>query len=175
LTIYHDGQQIEEVELQSISTAEEMHQMMIDKGFRLKSDEEVERIKKEGEATLQKELDAKLKRQERARQKMEKLKAGKNEEGEAASDAKLGEKIKQALKRMQENGVDISAETVRRLEREHNERVRGEKKIVADDDDDIDALPEEEQISPEQVREWKLKKWKEVQEKRRQEGIVDEL
>ena len=48
LTIFHDGEVHEQVELQTISTQKEMHQMMLDKGFVRKSEGEVERIRLEG-------------------------------------------------------------------------------------------------------------------------------
>ena len=48
LTIYHDGIEQEKVDLKSLGTQEKMHQMMLDKGFVLKSEEEIAMIKEQG-------------------------------------------------------------------------------------------------------------------------------
>jgi hypothetical protein len=55
LTINHDGDEHEQVDLQSIATQDEMHQMMLDKGFVLKSDEEVEAMMTQGVKTKTRE------------------------------------------------------------------------------------------------------------------------
>ena len=47
LTIYHDGRTVEKVDLHAISTETEMHEMMIRKGFTLKSEDEIEKIRRE--------------------------------------------------------------------------------------------------------------------------------
>ena len=44
LTIYHDGMEFEKVELTSLKTKEDMHRLMLDKGFALKPPNEVEAI-----------------------------------------------------------------------------------------------------------------------------------
>lgn len=80
LTIFEDGAEREKVVLSDITTKEEMHRLMIEKGFRRKSEEEIARIKAERYWLLEEEKAATLKRNEelierhRARIEEQKLK-----------------------------------------------------------------------------------------------------
>ena len=80
LTVLEDGVEREKVVLSDISTKEEMHRMMIEKGFQRKSEEEIARIKAEKYWLLEEEKAATLKRNEelierhRARIEEQKLK-----------------------------------------------------------------------------------------------------
>lgn len=160
LTIYHNGQEMEQVELQSMPTAKEMHDMMLAKGFRLKAPEEVARIQSEGDAAFQKEMEAKQKRQQRARQKMENLKTP-SSKGVGLNTESATATIQKALQKMKENGVAITADTIRKLEQEHNQGVKVER------DENIDALSDKEQISNEQMKQWKLQQWRRLQEEKK--------
>lgn len=164
LTIFHDGQETEQIELQSMSTAEEMHEMMLEKGFKLKSPEEVARIQKEGHTAFEKEMEGRRKREERARERREKMKspsAATDRRGSLNAEG-VTSTIREALKTMEANGVKNNAETVRMLEQEHNNNRR------AIFEENEDSLPDEEQqISKEQTREWKLQQWKKKLEERK--------
>jgi hypothetical protein len=52
LRIYYDNAEVDQVELSALATMEEMHQVFVEKGFVLKSPEEVTRIRKEKGAAL---------------------------------------------------------------------------------------------------------------------------
>jgi hypothetical protein len=161
LSIYHNDEETEQVELQSMQTAQEMHDMMLGKGFRLKAPEEVDKILVKGNAAFEKEMEEKRKRQERARQKME--------HGSKTESATTT--IQEELRKMKESGVDITAETVRKLQREHNRRIKLER------DENFNSLPEEDQISKEQMKEWRMQQWKRFQEQKKLTAVVhgDEL
>jgi hypothetical protein len=119
LTIYHDGVETEQVELQSLPTYQDMHDMMLSKGFQLKATEKVARIRQEGDEAFEKDMEGRKKRQERAQQKMEYLKTANPQEASTPKD------------------------------------------------DVVDTLPNEEQITKEQMRQWKLQKWKTMKEEQR--------
>ena len=68
LTIYHDGQKVEKVDLHAIPTETEMHEMMIEKGFTLKSEDEVEKIRREKQPLRLKD-EMRRKQREEMRQK----------------------------------------------------------------------------------------------------------
>lgn len=70
LTIFKNGVETEQVELQALQTFQEMHDLMLAKGFQLKAAEEVERITRDGDAAFEKDIEGRRQRQEQARQKM---------------------------------------------------------------------------------------------------------
>jgi hypothetical protein len=170
LTIYHNDEEKEQVELQSIQTAQEIHEMMLGKGFRLKAPAEVDRILAEGEAGFQKELEEKRKREEKARQKMENLKT--RSKGEGLNTESMAATTREALERMKKSGREITPESARKLEQQHNQRLKLER------NENIDAPPTEEQTSiNEKMRQWKQQQWKRFEEKRKHAASVtgDEL
>jgi len=65
LTIFHDGVRVETVELEKIGTSDEMHQMMVDKGFELKHPLEVARIKRRRESLRENDRAYRKRREER--------------------------------------------------------------------------------------------------------------
>lgn len=69
LTIYHDGEKVEKVDLHAIPTEAQMHEMMIEKGFKMKSDDEVARIKAEKQALRDQEIMKRKHREELRRMK----------------------------------------------------------------------------------------------------------
>lgn len=71
LTIYHDGEEHETVDLQEIETEAEMIQMMIGKGFRLKSEEEVAQIRQIGVDARRKEENERTERMEEQKRRLE--------------------------------------------------------------------------------------------------------
>ncbi len=71
MTIFHDGQEIEQVDLESIETEAEMMQMMVDKNFRRKPQELVGLIRKMGMEEKKKEDAERNERMEEAKRKME--------------------------------------------------------------------------------------------------------
>lgn len=71
LTIYHDGKENEKVDLQGIETEAEMIQMMIDKEFRLKTQEQVANIRQVGAEAKKREGEERNDRMEEAKRKME--------------------------------------------------------------------------------------------------------
>ena len=80
LTIYHDGEEYEKVDLQDIETEAEMIQMMIDKEFRWKPQEQVEMIRQVGDETKKREEAERNERMEEAKRKMEAYRRKKAEE-----------------------------------------------------------------------------------------------
>lgn len=69
LTIYHDDVEVEKVDLHVIPTEDGMHEMMINKGFTLKTDEEIAAIKAEKQKLRDIEEDGRKKREERRQQR----------------------------------------------------------------------------------------------------------
>ena len=57
LTIFHDGEEHEKIELSGLHTRQEMHAMFLEKGFVKKSDEEIEAIRKQRQGEIQEEKD----------------------------------------------------------------------------------------------------------------------
>jgi len=66
LTIFEDGQEREKVVLSSLKTKEDMHKLMVEKGFERKSEEEIAKIAEDKEKDSDRKLeDAKKKMRER--------------------------------------------------------------------------------------------------------------
>lgn len=88
LTIYHDGEEQDSVTLSDFNTKEEMHQLMVDKGFEKKSEEEIV-VMKEEKRKLQEEEEKKKKEarerkmRERTEAREKKERERKEKEGEA--------------------------------------------------------------------------------------------
>mmetsp|Transcript_4781 Transcript_4781/g.11412 ORF Transcript_4781/g.11412 Transcript_4781/m.11412 type:complete len:91 (-) Transcript_4781:193-465(-) len=80
MTIFHDGEEFEKVDLESIETEAEMIQMMVDKNFRWKSPELVQMIRQIGREEKQKEEEERNERMEEAKRKMEAFRKKKLEE-----------------------------------------------------------------------------------------------
>lgn len=155
------------MELQNIATEQEMHQMMIDKGFVLKSQEEVDRIRKERSAAKEKEAQMRAQRQERARQRMEqKLKAAKDGT-DTPTGMSVDEMVAQAVQKMKDDGKDVTPDIIRELKEEHSKKAR----MAYDINDQLDALPDEEQVPDEKarMRKWKEHAWKAAQAKKQQQ------
>lgn len=86
LTIYHDGEEHEKVDLEAFESEAEMVQMMLDKGFISKSEEEVRLIRKTGAESRVREQDERNERMEDAKRRMEayrKMKAIEKEKAQA--------------------------------------------------------------------------------------------
>lgn len=71
LTIYHDGEVLENVDLQSIETEAEMIQTMIDKGFRMKPEDQVVSIRHIGKEAQKREENERNDRMEEQKRRME--------------------------------------------------------------------------------------------------------
>lgn len=69
LTIFHDGTEKEVVELQGLETEEEMHQLMLQKGFVLKEEEELKAIMEKSYGDLKAEEE----KREKARKRKEEI------------------------------------------------------------------------------------------------------
>ena len=80
LTIFHDGEEFEKVDLESIESEAEMIQMMVDKNFHWKSPELVQMIRQIGREEKQKEEEERNERIEEAKRKMEAFRQKKLEE-----------------------------------------------------------------------------------------------
>lgn len=81
MKIFDDGKEIEQVEMHTIKTKEEMHALMIQKGFQLKSKSEVGKIQKEhsdAEAKLEAERELRLKNLRKSRADQQQLSRGRN-------------------------------------------------------------------------------------------------
>ena len=151
LTIYHDGEEQEQVELQTIPTADEMHALMLEKGFKMKSEEEVAEVKKKADELMKEELEAQRQRKERA-QKIALERQKKHENGGDAEKDKAREQARDLLKNKNIKLDDVKSSSI-----------------------DIDALPEEDEISKEQMKELKRRQWEASREKRKAAGVGDEL
>jgi hypothetical protein len=92
LTVLEEGIEREKVVLSDLSTKEDMHRLMVEKGFQRKSEEEIARMKAERYWLLEEEKAATLKRNEelielhRARIEEQKLKDEKRAASERRSE-----------------------------------------------------------------------------------------
>jgi hypothetical protein len=87
LTIFHDGEEQEKIELSVLKKREEMHAMFLEKGFVLKSEEEIEAIRQQREREIQEEKDLKeVKKLESDAKQFEKRTARQIRELEAERD-----------------------------------------------------------------------------------------
>jgi len=77
LTIYHDGEEYEKVDLQDIPTEAEMIQLMHNKGFQLKPEEEVASIRQIGAEAKGREEGERNDRMEEMKRRMEAYRANK--------------------------------------------------------------------------------------------------
>lgn len=59
LTIFHDGEEHEKVELSDLKQREDMHAMFLEKGFVRKSEEEIEAIRQQREREMREDKDKK--------------------------------------------------------------------------------------------------------------------
>jgi len=107
LTIFDDGEETEKIVLSDYQTKEEMHSMMLEKGFTLKSEEEIAALKATKEAEKKAEADErirksierqKMRRKQEAARKEEKEAARKEAEEARAREALLSEEERAALK-----------------------------------------------------------------------------
>ena len=102
MTIFHDGIEKENIPLQDIDTEPEMHQLMLSKGFKLKSDDELALLKAKNDELRQKELEKKEKREKRRRERelLDKNKENNNNDDDVKKNKKeldldyLNKKIK---------------------------------------------------------------------------------
>ena len=85
--IYHDGEQHEKVDLESIETEVEMIQMMIDKEFRWKPQEQVANIRQMGAEAKKTEEGERNERMEEAKRKMEAYMKNRDREKHAREQA----------------------------------------------------------------------------------------
>mmetsp|Transcript_1397 Transcript_1397/g.2935 ORF Transcript_1397/g.2935 Transcript_1397/m.2935 type:complete len:120 (-) Transcript_1397:187-546(-) len=101
--VWEDGmEEVEQIVLSDYKTKEEMHALMVEKGFQLKSPDEIEamKLKKQKEAAEEEEKKTKRReenriRREESRRKKEEEKKIKEEEKEK-EDAVVGEQTKEA-------------------------------------------------------------------------------
>lgn len=87
LTVYHDGVEHEEVDLQDIETEAEMIQMMIDKEFRWKPNEQVANIRQVGAEAKKREEEERNDRMEEQKLRMEVYMQNKAKERQAREQA----------------------------------------------------------------------------------------
>jgi len=85
--IYHDGEEHERVDLESIETEAEMIQMMVDKEFRWKPQEQVAMIRQMGAEAKKTEEGGRNERMEEAKRKMEVYRKNKDREKLAREQA----------------------------------------------------------------------------------------
>lgn len=127
LTIYHDGVEQEKVELQQIVTEEEMYQMMLSKGFLLKSDEEVAAIKTRQQKSKDEEAYLKNKKAENIHQKREAIIEEQRHRAETFHGSTKGDELTMLTRRIQElKKIGDSPETVKELEQKRLELMRTE-------------------------------------------------
>ena len=88
LTIYHDGEEHETVDLQDIETEDEMIQMMIDKQFRLKPQDQVAMIREIGAKAKAKEDKERSEEMEEFKKRVEEFRKKKMEEQRAREQTK---------------------------------------------------------------------------------------
>jgi hypothetical protein len=127
LSIYHDGVEYEKVELQEIGTEEGMHQMMLDKGFVLKSDEEVASIKAKGQQSKNEIKNLREKVQEDVHQKKEAIIEEQRHRAETFHGSPKGDELTRLTRRIKElrnEGGDD--ETIKELEQRRVKLMREE-------------------------------------------------
>jgi hypothetical protein len=118
LTIYLDGVEQEKLSLQGLATEEEMHQLMLAKGFVLKTEDELEEVKLRTEEERRKEEEKK----ERIKQKQEeKRQRILNAQKDAANNMDVetkdeSEALKLKIKELRESGGD--PKLIKKLTRE---------------------------------------------------------
>jgi hypothetical protein len=121
-----------------------MHALMVEKGFKMKPEDEVAQIKEKAERLFNHEVEARKQREERARKR-------------------AAEREAERLKNKEE-GVETQNDNTREQMRNlFKEKDKVGERVI----DNIDELPEEDQITKEQMRELKRRQWKEVQERRK--------
>jgi hypothetical protein len=118
LTIYHDGEEHEQVELQSIGTKKEIHQMMLDKGFTLKSEEEIAEMQARGERQMNFEEKAKTETEKEDIRMREQILEEQRHRAESFHGSPKGDeliKLTQRIKELKKEGG--SEEKVKELEK----------------------------------------------------------
>ena len=92
LTIYDGEEEKEKVTLSEYKEKDEMHAMMIEKGFTKKSDEEIEQVKRDFEAKNAEEAARRELKRERKREERRKLLEQRRKEQEEAAKKEAEEK-----------------------------------------------------------------------------------
>jgi hypothetical protein len=103
LTIFHDGEEQEKIELSQLKQREDMHAMFLEKGFVLKPAEEIEAIRQQREKDTQEEKDQKeIKKLEKDATKFEKKTAREIQELQAERDRTSDQAKKRNLEKAME-------------------------------------------------------------------------
>eukprot|EP00978_Attheya_sp_CCMP212_P004403 scaffold9627_cov63-Attheya_sp.AAC.1 len=89
LTIFDDNVELEQVDLSQYTDKEDIHAMMVEKGFEKMEGEELEQARRElAEKTAEKEAVAEKKREERRKRHEEKLAAARADEKESLASVR---------------------------------------------------------------------------------------
>jgi hypothetical protein len=125
LTIYQDGVEQERVELTAIKTQKELHQMMVNKNFVLKSQEDIDAIQQAGIHKEMNESAIKVKAALAEKQKREEILDEIKKFAESGGDvfSSLTQRIKQLKQEGGNDGI------VRELEQERN-RLIGQEMLI---------------------------------------------
>jgi hypothetical protein len=124
LAIYNDGVEQEQVALQGIPTEKEMHQLMLDKGFILKPEEELNEVKERGEEERQKDEEKKGRIQRKQEEKQQKIMNGQKKATENLDLDKQKElkEITLRIKELKKEGGD--KEIIKELTRRRTQLAR---------------------------------------------------
>jgi hypothetical protein len=118
LTIYHDGEEHEQVELQSLGTKKEMHQMMLDKGFTLKAEEQIAEMQSRGEGQMNFKEKAKTETEKQDIRMRERIFEEQRHRAESFHGSPKGDELTKLTQRIKElKGEGGSEEQVKELER----------------------------------------------------------
>jgi hypothetical protein len=121
LTIFHDGEEQEKIELSTLKMREDMHAMFLEKGFVKKSEEEIERVRQEREREMQDEKELKEARKlekqtaqfnKRTERQIKELDKERNETKDWKKKTKLAAEMKEKHQQMQKQ----QEETKKRFE-----------------------------------------------------------
>jgi hypothetical protein len=138
LTVFHDQEQVEKVQLSSLKSQQDMHDMMKEKGFTLKSPEEIAKLKVElEEAERTRKEEQQLKRDRRLKERREEKERLGQTSNADATDAKRMEQLK---KRQEKLENDADATDAKRMEQLKKRQEKLEKR----QEEKLASLPESE-------------------------------
>jgi Sep15/SelM redox domain len=129
LTIYDDGEEREKIELTTLGTQQEMKELMLDKGFVLKSPQELARIKMLGATNKKRDEIRKAKEEKDTNERKEAILEEYRRRSETLEGMPHGDeltKLTSNIKKMKEESGGKTNETIVKMERRRAEILRQE-------------------------------------------------
>jgi hypothetical protein len=109
LTVFHDQEKVEKVQLSSLKTQQDMHDMMKEKGFTLMSPEEISKLKaerEEAERTRKEEQKLKRDRKKKERRKQNERPLGQTSNADG-DDPERTEQLKKRQEKLEKRQKEI--------------------------------------------------------------------